>query len=472
MRAEFVKIIPLTQLELGLILAFCAYCVLWARPELILGFHLAAGLWTRLIVFGGISNNWVFLVTTMAALTVYVIKDRRANLIRYGPGLGPKRVIPPLDSWIIPWVLLWLGWIYLVLYQLKATLPYNVDTYMIFATIPSVVVVMLIGADLKRVRGFALGYIISGVLGCYFALRVLDIPIDYLIQDPGLEGVIRLGLGNYHFFSRFCAMGVILCIAFFLSTKRWWIAALSLVAAGILAHFVLLSGARQSMSGVIVAAAVFIVWALRRGGVLTARAGIIIGLILFLGISIYQVAPHLVVRGDEDGVSESFNVFSDRGWLWMIGLQAFLASPIWGTGFSEDVLAHNIFVSVLSDHGIVGGIFFAGFFAFALKRVFLLFRDTDSSEAAVWRIAFANIFIFAMVHAQAAGNAVKMPHLFWSVAMLWALEHNFASRQAAAEVPTPTALQTIRQVVSGAHRNQDGDTGRPTGLVPPGHRTT
>lgn len=446
MRAEFIKFIPVTPLELGLILAFCGYCVLWGRPELILGFHLAAGLWTRLILFGGISQNWIFVFTIMAALVVYIIKERRANLIRYGPGLGPKRVIPPIDSWIVPWIVLWLGWIYLVLYQVKATIPYNVDQFMVFATVPSVVTVMLIANDIGRVRGFAFAYIFSAVLGCYFALRVLDIPVDYLLQDPGLDNVIRLGLVNYHFFSRFCAMAVILCIAFFLSTDRWWLAILSLVAAGILAHFVLLSGARQSMSGVMVASLLFVVWALRRGGVLTARAGIVIGVILFLGISIYQIAPHLVVRDGEAGVGESFNVFADRSWLWIIGLQAFLASPIWGTGFSEDILAHNIFISVLSDHGIVGGIFFAGFFAFALKRVWNIFRDDDSSESAIWRIAFANIFIFAMVHGQAAGNAVKMPHLFWSVAMLWALEHNFARRQAEAEAPIPTALRMTRWV--------------------------
>jgi O-antigen ligase len=451
---EYIKFLPLTSLELAIVTLVCAVGVIWGRPEIIAGMHMSASMWTRLIMFGPISHNWIFTFSIGAALLVYVVREGRLNLIRYKPGLGPKGMFPNIDRWIVPWVLIWYVWVYLVLYMVGGTNPYNINLFVAFWTIPGVVTVFMIGHDLGRVRGFAFAYIATSIFGGLLALRVIDIPLSYLPQDPGLEGIIRLGLNNYHFFSRFCAMAVILSIGFFLATRHWWMATLALVSAGIMAYFVLLAGARQSMSGVIVTALLFVLWSLRRGGLLATRAAIIVGVVLFLGISIYNIAPNLVVRTNESDVSESFNVVEDRGGLWVIGMKAFLESPVWGTGFSDGVLAHNIFVSVLADHGLPGGIFFAGYLVFCARRLLAIWREKEATEASIWRLTFANIFVFAMVHAQAAGNAVKMPHLFFSIAMLWVLEYNFGTVKIGEKVPKPASFGASRWIAPRRPQSQ------------------
>lgn len=442
MASNFINVIDLSIVESALWLLACAVIIWRGRPEIALAINFSTIYWTRNMFFipgVQIAQTWFFMGTLALATAVYMIRDRKIDLTPRGLLTTDNGWLPKHDRWIVFWMIGWWGWMLLLMDQFPVRELDSLFEPTVHYTILTMPTVLLIAGDVKRVRSFALAYIICSIIGVYYALRVIEIPLGYLLQDPGLEGVLRLNLVAYPVFSRFLVIALIFCLAYFISMRRPMAAAVSLLGVALMAHAILLAGARQSMSGALICAALFLIWALRRGGALVSRALAIGALVVFLGLSIYQVAPHLVVRDDEANVEESFNLVGDRGIYWEQGFAIFRDSPVYGSGFVEHKISHNLFVGTLADQGVVGFGFLIGFLIFALRRVWIAWFSPADTELAVFRMALAAIFFYTLIHSQAAGNSAKLPHLYWPIAMLWALEgaYGFVPRRAASPAPLP-----------------------------------
>lgn len=455
MGRELIHVIDVPPLESWLWLIACALIIIRGRPEIALAINFCTIYWTRnmfLIPGATIAQTWIFMITLALSTLVYMIRDRKIVLTPQYLLSRDQNWLPKTDRWIIVWMLCWWAWIITLLFYFTIRDRDNLVEPTLYYTIYTMPSVLLISWNIDRIKSFALWYIILSLIGVYYALRTIGITIEYLIQDPGLEGIIRLNLLNYQIFARFCVIALIFCLAFFISMRRPVIGLLSLIGSSLMAHSILLAGARQSMSGAVICAALFVIWALRRGGALTSRALIIAGLVIFLGISIYQIAPHLVIREYEDDVSESFNLVEDRGSYWQRGFEIFRGSPVYGSGFVEHEISHNLFVGTLSDQGIVGFVFLIGFLIFASKRFWIAWMSPADTDLATFRMALAAIFIYTIIHSQAAGNSAKLPHLYWPIAMLWTLESSYGVAKARQNqtIPVPTAF--VRPTVAATNR--------------------
>ena len=125
----------------------------------------------------------------------------------------------------------------------------------------------------------------------------------------------------------------------------------------------------QMLIAFLISSTVFFLWSLLK---LSKRKFFFLFLIctaMLAAVLLCGLDLKMLVRTDpfysSEGVSNVFNV---RSSLWALGLQEFIASPIWGNGFQ--VNAHNLFVGTLAAQGVIGLIFLIGFLLFiALKSL-------------------------------------------------------------------------------------------------------
>jgi O-antigen ligase len=426
---------PITQIFLtpewlALLFGVMGISIVRARPEWLLGLYLSISLWTRTVMVGPVSATWVVLAALLIASWQYMHRERRfiftpEHLRDRDLGWTPKD-----GRGIVIWMLVWWGWMLFVLFQFHASSKVGVLRPLLLNIILPTPLMLLIASDLDRVRRFALAYVATSAIGCWYALQIYGIGFEYLLTDPTLDnsGLIRLGISNYHFFSHFCAISAILSIALYIEARSWIKQVLFVVLAAWFAYFLLLAGARQSMSGAAIAALLFLAWMVLRGGLRMSMRGVVLGaLLLIVVLWLYQISPDLIIRSDEASLNESFNI-AERGKYWEAGWNFFLSSPIWGLGFEQTVWSHNLFIGTLSDQGLIGFIFFIGFLVFVLKRIPDVWIHSDHDERAPWRMAFLAIFLFAMIHGQASGNTSLTAHLYWSCAGLWWLVQGVRSQ--------------------------------------------
>lgn len=402
---------------LAMIGALLGYTIFSGRPEWGLGIYFSLTYWTRTVMFGPIAHTWVLLAVTIAAVGIALFREQ----------LSIQTMLPKYNRWIILWMIAWWAWMFLILTVFDA---YNkrdfLRTLILYVMIP-LPIVLLFGRDLKRVKGFALAFIITTMIGGWQAISILKISLEYLAQDPTLTriGVIRLGLGNYHWFAYGFAITLLFSIGLYLQAKNPFKAVLLLGVAAYSIYFLFMAGSRQSLNGVGIAALILAGWSIRRKGMPTARVGIIAGLAIFIGLTLYAIAPELILRTNEADYGTTFDVFSDRGGLWLKGWTIFLTSPIWGTGFEYSVYAHNLFLSTLADQGLVGFILLVGFLGFFFRRSRTVWAAPGSADLAIWRACFTCIGLFALIHAQASNDSISVWHLYFSAAFLWALGDQF-----------------------------------------------
>jgi O-antigen ligase len=330
-----------------------------------------------------------------------------------------------------------------VLFQFHASSKLGVLRPLLLNIILPTPLMLLIASDLERVRKFALAYVATSAIGCWYALQLYGIGFEYLLIDPTLKdvGLIRLGLRNYHFFSHFCAISAILSIALYVEARSRLKQLLLIGLAAWFAYFLLLAGARQSMSGTAIVALLFLAWMVMRGGLQMSMRGVVLGVLLAaIVLWLYQTSPDLIIRSDETNLNESFNI-SEREQYWEVGWNYFLSSPIWGLGFEQTVWSHNLFIGTLSDQGLIGFVFFIGFLGFILKRIPDVWIQSEHDERAPWRMAFLGIFLFALIHGQASGNTSLTAHLYWSCAGLWWLVQGVRSHASEQSLVGTAAMQ-------------------------------
>ncbi|MEF3274186.1 MAG: O-antigen ligase family protein [Chloroflexus sp.] len=442
--------IILNPLELAWLGLVSLYAIWRGRPEIPLAIYLSVSLWTRTVLVGSVAATWPLLAVIVLALIRYLHVTRPWSLLPHRLDLTTRQLFPANDAWIVPWMVLWWAWAICVLLQFNLRDKMSIlRPLLLYIIIGSLVAFMAI-RDASAARRFAITYLLTSTYGLYAALRFIQVPLEYLLSDPGLSSLPyrNLGIREYNHFSHHLSIAFILGLGLFLQVRQWWSMGFFLALTLWCGYGIFLTGARQSLSGAGVAAALIFVWVLSREGKKPWRVPLAIAVIGLTIVALYQIAPHLVVRADESGLGDSFNIFEDRGGLWLIGWNYFLASPVWGWGFEYKLWSHNLFIGTLADQGLVGMVFFLGYLVWALRRLPYVWTQTPTDDRALWRAVFFAIFVFALVHGQASGNTMSTAHLHWSLWVVWALGYGVIVAVTRQPLPAPPRVR-LRSVPVG-----------------------
>ncbi|WP_322486803.1 O-antigen ligase family protein [Chloroflexus sp.] len=442
--------IILNPLELAALGLICLYAVWRGRPEIPLAIYLSVSLWTRTVFVGPSAVTWPLLATIVLALIRYLHVVQPWSFLPKRLDLTTRQLFPSSDPWIVPWMMLWWAWALCALFQFdlrdKMSIARPLLLYIIVGSLAALIVIR----DGPAARRFALTYLLTSAYGFYAALRFIDVPLTYLLSDPGLSSLPyrNLGIREYNYFSHHLSIAFLLGLGLFLNARRLWSMVLVMSLVLWCGYGVFLTGARQSLSGAGIAVALIFGWSLSRAGKKPWRVPLAIAAIVIVVVFLYQVAPHLVVREGESGLEESFNVFEDRGGLWQIGWNYFLASPIWGWGFEYKLWSHNVLIGTLADQGVIGMVFFLGYLVWATRRLPAVWAQTPDDDRAVWRVTFFALFAFAMVHGQASGNTMMTAHLHWPLWAVWALSNGVVVAVNRQPFPTPPRVR-LRALPAG-----------------------
>jgi len=421
----------LTLVQTGLILLGCLYIVWSGRPDWAAGIYLGLASWATVIRFQQVNHIWVFLITMIGAGGVYWLRHRGGSLI-------PRR-----DAWIVPWMAVWWGWMLLIigLNDVDQVIKDQILLSLLFYTVAPLPIFLLFATDVQRVRGFALSYLLTTIVGGLVALSrlsALGISLGYLFSDPVLSQhgigdtgwfIHTMGIVNYHWFAYAFGVSFILLMALLQQKRRGYGYLIITIGAVYCVYFLLISNSRQSVGSTVIVGLLFAFWAVREAKAMSRRYIILfVGLVLATVVFLLLSRPELLLRS-VGSVPEAFNIVEDRGIYWAYGWDAFVRSPIWGDGFAgSSSLGHNFFISTLANQGLVGMVFLIGFLVFLVKQVPGVWARKGTPEQAVWRMAFLCVALFSLFVAQVSGSPVSTWPLFWSAAILWRLKQTVEKR--------------------------------------------
>lgn len=419
---EFAPEITISQLTIFVMILGALYIVYSGHPELAIAVYLVTAAWSRTIMIGPFAHTWVFMGTTVGASVVYILKH--AN----------EQWIPLRDRWIVPLLIIWWLWMLLLIGLFNPVEKMPLLRSLLFYVIFPLPIILLFAQDLRRIRFFAIAYLVTTIIGGWVALSMEHISFPDVLHDPLLRGsqVVRLGIINYHWFAYAFAISIIISMALFLESAHLYQRLLLSLSALYCAYFLIMSGSRQTIAALAIALLVYALWASTRRGVSRVQIVLFVLAVILIGFFIYRAAPNLVVRSGETGVKESFNIFASRGVYWKEGWHVFLGSPIWGAGFTQ-IYSHNFFIGTLADQGLVGMAFLIGFLIFLGKQVRGVWGRGIEDKIGIWRVAFLCIVLFGLTHAQASGNPISVWHLYWSGALLWGLGESWRREIASSE---------------------------------------
>lgn len=449
-RLEIAQDIVLSPFLLGVLAVVCAVVVLTGRPEWTLGIFLALPSWTRPALIGPFAAFYVIAIATCLGTVVYAAKR------------GSLAPLPKHDRWIMLWMFFWWFWALLLYFLFRP--PSGNDTIlvpMILYIIFPMPFMIIFGDQPARINGFATAYIITMMLGAWLTLGLMNITLADIISDPMLDqlaarGLHNFGIVNYHYFAYGMSLSIIFAMAIFMQTRSWLRRGLVLLAATYCGYFLFQSGSRQAIGAMAAVLAVVLLWGVRRGGKIRSSTLLVVIPIALVGIYIYLTAPQLIIRTDETGLSDAFNLTASRGALWEKAFDYFLQSPIWGWGYLYAMWAHNIFIGALVDQGIVGLIFLLGFLIFLGRRSIGIGAVEADINQEIWRVYLAGVVVFGIVHAQASGGILSLWYLYWAGALMWSvsrvpLSQAFEAEIAQKNLPPAAASGPVSRTTSIVH---------------------
>ena len=218
--------------------------------------------------------------------------------------------------------------------------------------------------------------------------------LEYSWGSSTFNQIDRLGLGmgiNPNQFSSYCMMGIIYLTSIYRKKMKWGWRFLIIAVLGIVLFF---SGTRTTMLGTIAGLLVAFTFGKRFSRSWIVQM-ILILMVISIGISATGIVQNNPVERQISRYTDLFSInFSDKSQMaeissgrtiiWQVGWNAFLKNPILGVGlgrFSSISLAndtsvrsnligasaHNLYLSILVEQGVVGIILFVSW-------VFLYFR--------------------------------------------------------------------------------------------------
>lgn len=396
----------------ALLVLLFLYTILRGRPEWALGMFFAMSGWGRNLWVGPMLYLYALLATAYAAAFVDLqVRLRRGEQVRFFPQ-HDRSILVLLGCW----------WFWMLL-LIQLFMPDNgpaLRRNLVLIIIAGIPALFLFGQDPRRVRGFALAYIGSAIAGGWIALTAYGIPITALLTDPSLGsyGLSNLGIPNYHAIAWTFGCALIMVMALYLQARSLFSLAGYMLLAVLCVHFLMLSLSRQSMAASIICLVLFAIWALfsrttPKLRVLTLLVGVI-GMVVIL----YQVSPSLVVRQNESGLLESFDLVGERSQYWLYGWTVFVEAPLTGSGMST-TYTHNLALGTLAEQGLVGGFFLVAYLAFVLRQGQAILYGHGDPQRAPWQVAFFLIVLFFLIHSMASGTATNGRHLYWAGLLLW-----------------------------------------------------
>lgn len=407
---DFINIIYLNEIQVILVLLLCVAIIWFNRLEYALAIYVSTPLWTRSIQIGAVAHTWVFLAVMLCSAIMYSVRRKKPLLY------------PIFDGWIVLWFSIWYFWmLILVLLSFPSEEDHLLRFLILYLLIP-LPFFYLIAQDVEKIKGFAVAFIATTVVGGILAINIINLSFLQIISDPTLLsfGILRLNIINYHWFSYDFAISLILIIALFRIYSNIALRLIFSVLAVYCIYFLLLLGSRQAMAGSAITMLLFLLIMAIRSRKNTFGVLVLVISLIALGAAIYMYAPELVLRSYETDISQSFDLEARRGEYWQMGWDIFLASPIWGSGFRQ-FIAHNLFIGTLAEQGLVGLIFLFGFFFFCFKQIIPIFSAPITDERTIWGITFSCIIIFGVIHSQVSGSVVSVWHFYWSSVIIWIL---------------------------------------------------
>jgi O-antigen ligase len=315
-------------------------------------------------------------------------------------------------------MLVWWGWMLALIYflerpDLKIQILRDLLLY-IMAPLP---IMALFAHDVRRLKGFALAYVFTTLLGGFVSLAILNVSFVDFFRDASVGTRLQfLGLDNYHYMGHALAISLILLAAFYQESKAKYLRLFYLLTTLCAVYFAMLVGSRQAIFSVSVVFGLFAWTRLRSRKANFWALAVLFGLVVFLGYFMFREDPKLVLRSSGSLDEAAALSYSERWELWMQGLGLFASSPVWGLGFAKSQVAHNIFIGVLADQGVVGLILFIGLMVF-----FVRMARRVQGEPTIWGTAFLYIGFYALIHSQFSGNVLGVWELYWSSLFLWCL---------------------------------------------------
>jgi O-antigen ligase len=293
--------------------------------------------------------------------------------------------------------------------------------------IPLPIIVLFFNGP-SKVKAFAMGFVATTLISGPVALFVIGISVSDLLLDPSLRslGIIRLSIINYHWFSYSQVIAIILLLVISLYQKKLIIRIFCYLGVLVCGYFLLLIGSRQSIGAGVISIIILLILSMKFSTKKILPAFLLILCILGFGYYFLNNNLDLVLRParGEEGLFDIFQLVKERGPYWEQGVRQFLQNPIFGAGYASDTNAHNLFIGVLADQGLVGMFFLFGFIFFFIQQG-LRIRFRGDKQKFFWSIGILSIGIFGFIHGQASGTPISLWHVWWSAAMVWILNSNF-----------------------------------------------
>jgi len=421
--------IILTNGQCLLVLLGCVFIILARRVEWALGFYLGLISFGRTVLLGPGALFWVLAATIVIGTTgEYLRRPRRLRLVGFR------------DRWIVGWMVLWWFWAFVLICLFEPlyarTLTRKLFMYIIFP----VPCILLFAGQLPRVKGFVWCFILMTI-----ANGVLIFVISGVAAEPRLFlSLMERGYGadiwihNYHRIAVAFGISVLFLYALFLNTRliftRLCIIMIMVFIVGTL-YFI---NSHQMLIACLISSTVFFLWSLFKLPKRKFFSLFLICIAVLAAVLLCGLDLKMLVRNDpiysSEGLSNALNV---RFSLWALGLQEFVASPIWGDGFQ--VNAHNLFIGTLASQGVIGLIFLTGFLLFIALQSFRMWKRKITGERAIWFVTFQCVILYGLIHSQVSGGPLDVWHLYWASAFLWTF---VSSREA---VTGETAYSLHRQ---------------------------
>jgi O-antigen ligase len=257
------------------------------------------------------------------------------------------------------------GWLGGALIQLESFGP----------TVLAFTVLAHAAVDLGRVRKTMLVFVLSGVILAIHGIEQVNLGTGW--TGVGLSQETRIQyLGIFNDPNDLGLLFIIvLPMALFLSSRGGWLGLRRLSAAGVLVYGIYLTASRGALLAIVAIGAVWL-WQ-RRGLVMAGLLGTgMLGALLML--------PSRMANIDASESSAAGRVDA-----WYAGLEMFLAHPLLGVGplqfadYNANLTAHNSFVLVLAETGIIGFTIWLAFVFYGFRMVLAVIRHRPELDGDV-----------------------------------------------------------------------------------------
>ena len=419
----FESIIPLTWWQQAIFIGVCLWIVAAAHPEVGLAIYLSIASWTRGFLIASVAQFWILLVV-MGLATL--------RLILFGQ-VKPF-VLPPHKRGVLAWLTIWWAWMIILCFFF---LPYFdqaqwADLYRsaIFYTLIPMPIILFLPKEINRVVYFVCAYITTSVIGGLFAIMMLNIPFSYLLADPTsiTKNTFALGIINYHWFAYQFAISLVFIFVLFIYVKNILVRAVLIVPALLCLYFLILSSSRQSILGCTIALLFCFIWVEFSGrGAHRFWIVALVAIFIFSAYWLVEQAPSILRIGPFSGGSPPDiallqDIIQKRSAVsWQLGLNLLPESPVWGLGFSQYSVSHNLFLGTIVDQGIIGLVFLLGFLTFWYGEARLAWKTTEQPDLKIWKLAMVAIMVFVLVQSQFSGDVLSEWAMWWSTVFLWCL---------------------------------------------------